>query len=145
MQHSRSVGGVVIGPNGKIALASQHDTSWSFPKGRPKGNEDDAATFKRELQEETGLTQSQFIKHLGTYQRTQLREDGTEDRSTIKTLSMGLYTTTQTSLHPTDPDNPEARWVSPQQVAKLLTHPKDKAFYESVKDQVLEVITGLKP
>jgi hypothetical protein len=32
-------------------------------------------------------------------------------------------------LNPVDKDNPEARWVKKQEVSKLLTHPKDRAFF----------------
>jgi hypothetical protein len=41
-------------------------------------------------------------------------------------------------LKPIDPDNPEARWVDPEQVRELLTHPKDGEFFESIRGQLVE-------
>ena len=40
----------------------------------------------------------------------------------------------ETDLHPTDPDNPEARWVEVDKVAELLTHQKDKDFFLGIID-----------
>jgi hypothetical protein len=47
---------------------------------------------------------------------------------------MFLFRTDETDLHPTDPDNPEARWVEVDKVAELLTHQKDKDFFLGIID-----------
>ena len=47
-----------------------------------------------------------------------------------------LFHTKVMELQPQDPGNPEARWVNPDEVANLLTHPKDKAFYQSIRHQL---------
>ena len=47
----------------------------------------------------------------------------------MKRLTFFLFTTAWDGpLSPPDPDNPEARWVKPSDVAPLLTHPRDKEF-----------------
>jgi hypothetical protein len=46
---------------------------------------------------------------------------------------MFLFRTSEKSLRPVDPDNPEARWVERSKVALLLTHEKDKEFFQGVE------------
>ena len=58
----------------------------------------------------------------------------------LKTINIFLYKTDEMELNPIDPDNPEARWIEPDNVATLLTHPKDKAFFEKILLDVKEVI-----
>jgi hypothetical protein len=59
--------------------------------------------------------------------------DGGDDRSELKVITMFLFRTSEKSLRPVDPDNPEARWVERSKVAPLLTHEKDKEFFQRVE------------
>ncbi len=136
-QKTKSAGGIVIGPHGKILVVSQHGTSWSLPKGHIEEGEDIEAAARREIREESGVSDLTFVKALGSYERYKIGKDGRDDLSELKNITFLLYKTAQTELEPQDGDNPEARWVSPCEVPGLLTHPKDKAFYESVRDQIL--------
>ncbi len=130
MKKTESAGGVVKNKEGRILVISQHGTSWSLPKGHIEQGEDALTASKREIEEESGITDLIFIKELGTYERFKIPKDGEgEDASELKTIHMFLYTTNEKKLKPVDPENPEARWVDPQQVADLLTHPKDKEFF----------------
>jgi 8-oxo-dGTP pyrophosphatase MutT (NUDIX family) len=143
-KHSYSGGGVIIGPNKKVLVVSQHGTSWSLPKGRLEEGEDTKGAALREIEEETGLTKLNFIKELGTYERSLIGINGKPDNRFLKTITIYLYTTQEEELKPIDPDNPEARWIDPDKVAELLTHPKDKEFYLSVLPRVKEFIKLLK-
>ena len=129
MKKTESAGGVVKNKEGKILVVSQRGTSWSLPKGHIEQGEDALQASRREIQEESGITDLTFIKELGKYDRFKIGKDGGEDTSELKTLHMFLYTTNENNLKPTDPDNPEARWMEVEQVAELLTHPKDKEFF----------------
>lgn len=130
MKKTESAGGVVKNKEGKILVISQHGTSWSLPKGHIEEGEDALIASKREIEEESGITDLIFIKELGTYERFKIPKDGKgEDTSELKIIHMFLYTTNENNLKPIDPENPEARWVELQQVANLLTHPKDKEFF----------------
>ena len=129
MKKTESAGGVVKNKEGKILVVNQRGTSWSLPKGHIEQGEDALQASRREIQEESGITDLTFIKELGTYDRFKIGKDGGEDTSELKTLHMFLYTTNENNLKPTDPDNPEARWVEVEEVAQLLTHPKDKEFF----------------
>lgn len=144
MDRIRSVGGVVIGPSKKVIVVSQHGTSWSLIKGTVEQGEDDITTARREFKEEAGITDIKFIKPLGRYERFTIGIDGSDDKSRPKSITMYLCTTSEEVLEPEDPENPEAIWVEPTKVADQLTHRKDKEFYKSVEQEVLEFIKDLE-
>lgn len=133
-------GGVVLNINNQVMVVSQNGNSWSLPKGHVDPGEDVRQAAEREIQEESGVKRLTYIKDLGGYQRHKIGIDGGEDTSELKTINLFLYKTDEMELNPTDPDNPEARWIEPDKVAALLTHPKDKAFFEKILPDVKEVI-----
>lgn len=130
---TKSAGGIVINTDGQVLVVSQHGNSWSLPKGHIEDNEDVLAAAKREIEEESGISELVLLKDLGSYTRYRIGPPGTpEDKSELKTIFLFLFTTTQTHLNPSDPHNPEARWVDIDAVSELLTHPKDKDYFLSV-------------
>lgn len=129
MKKTESAGGIVVNSSGLILVVSQHGTSWSLPKGHIEEGEDPLAAARREIREEAGITQLNYVRELGSYQRYKISATGGEDRTELKTIHMFLFTTTEEALRPVDPDNPEARWVQRTAVADLLTHTEDKAFF----------------
>ncbi|MBP6859202.1 MAG: NUDIX domain-containing protein [Candidatus Magasanikbacteria bacterium] len=136
MKQTKSAGGVVKNTKGKILVVSQHGTSWSLPKGHIEDNENTVEAAKREIKEESGVSELEHIKELGTYQRYKIAKDGTEDLSEFKTITMFLFDTPEENLKPIDPENPVAKWVNKEDVADLLTALKDKEFWLSVKDKL---------
>lgn len=129
-----SAGGIVLNAKGQVLVVNQNGNSWSLPKGHIDEGEDALTAAKREIYEESGISQLTFIKDLGAYSRYKIGLDGNEDQSEWKTMQMFLFTTDEETLKPIDPENPEARWVEKDKVAELLTHPKDKKFYlQSIK------------
>ena len=133
MLRTHTAGGVVINADGKVLVVSQRGTSWSLPKGHIDYGEDALAAAKREIYEESGVSDLQLVRELGSYERHKIGVSGGDDRRELKTITMFLFRTTQNSLDPIDPQNPEARWVPKSEVASLLTHPKDKAFFLSLQ------------
>lgn len=131
-QLTNSAGGVVLNQQGDVLVASQRGTSWSLPKGHIEPGEDELTAARREIAEETGITDLTFVQKLGSYQRSRLHKDGTTGDEELKTITLFLFRTQQKNLAPTDTHNPEARWVPKSEVAALLTHPKDKEFFTSV-------------
>jgi ADP-ribose pyrophosphatase YjhB (NUDIX family) len=123
-----------------VLLVSQHGTSWSLPKGHIEPGEDALAAARREIYEESGVSQLELVGELGSYSRHRIGRDGGEDGSELKTIHLFLFRTSQTALAPVDADNPEARWVEPRRVAEMLTHPKDREYFlsiiESVEDEI---------
>ena len=135
---THSAGGVVLNAKGEVLVVSQHGNSWSLPKGHIDPGEDALAAAKREIYEESGISELIYIGDLGSYERHRIGKSGGDDTSEIKHMRFFLFRTTQTELKPIDPHNPEARWVRPEKVAGMLTHKKDKAFISGIIDVIRE-------
>lgn len=132
MKKTFTGGGVVIGPNNRVIVVNQNGNSWSLPKGHIDPGEDAKMAAVREIQEESGIKQLDYVQDLGSYERFRIGLNGGEEVEELKTITLFLYTTKETNLQPEDPANPEARWVEPDKVSELLTHAKDKEFFNSI-------------
>ena len=133
---TESAGGVVVNKIGRVLLVNQRGSSWSLPKGHIEKGEDAITAARREIEEESGLRRLNLVKDLGSYSRYKIGlGDLKEDTGELKTIHMFLFTTDEKKLRPQDPLCPEARWVYADDVEGLLTHPKDKLFFKSVRGQ----------
>ncbi|MFZ2804255.1 MAG: NUDIX domain-containing protein [Patescibacteria group bacterium] len=130
-----TAGGVVINPQGQVVVVSQKGETWSLPKGRIEEGEDALQAAQREIHEESGITELELVRELGTFERYKI-SPGTDGLRVLKRITIFLFKTKQVELKPIDPDNPEARWVSKEGVAQLLTYPEDKKFFLGVKDLI---------
>ena len=135
MKQTISGGGVVLNKDGHVLVVNQKGTSWSLPKGKVDPGEDLLQAARREIYEESGVSELDYIKELGTYSRNKIGLNGTEDKDELKTITFFLFTTEQMELDPQDSDNPEAIWLKPEDVEAKLTHPKDKEFYKGIMDE----------
>ena len=134
MKKTISAGGVVVNSKGEVCVVSQKGNCWSLPKGHLDEGETAIDAARREINEECGLSDLKLVKHLPSYKRFRIGEGGRgEDRNVLKTIHMYLFTTSEEILQPKDGENPEARWVSKDEVCDILTHPKDKEFFESIR------------
>ena len=127
-----SAGGVVINPDGLIAIVNQKHKSWSLPKGHVEENEEFLEAAKREILEETGITDLTLLKELGIYSRYAMDHENGDNKEELKTMHFFLFSTTQIKLEPSDADNPVALWVKKDEVEDYLTHTEDKKFFRSV-------------
>jgi 8-oxo-dGTP pyrophosphatase MutT (NUDIX family) len=133
MKKTKSAGGVVVNKKtGKILVVNQRGRSWSLPKGHIDGGETSVETAKREISEESGISNLVLVKDFGSYERFKMAKDNSDDKSELEEIQMFLFETEEEFLKPTDKDNPEARWVEKEKVMDLLTHPKDKEFFKKV-------------
>jgi ADP-ribose pyrophosphatase YjhB (NUDIX family) len=136
MKRVTSAGGIVLNKEGKILLVNQKHLSWGFPKGHVEKGETNLEAAKREIYEESGVSELEYIKDFGKYERHKISSDGGDDLSQLKTIFMFLFRTKQQELGPIDPCNPEAKWIDKDNVTSVLTHRKDKEFFISVKDKL---------
>src|SRR5262245_9463451 len=113
MPHTtESAGGVVMNTQKEVVVVNQRHDSWSLPKGHVDEGETPQQTAEREIMEETGITQVSLVRELGAYERYKIAKGGVgEDMTEMKRIHMFLFTTLQQSLKPSDPANPEARWI----------------------------------
>src|SRR3989344_7328696 len=133
-------GGVVIQKkSGRVLIVNQHGNSWSLPKGHGDDGEEALTAAKREIAEESGISVLEYVKTLPPYERYRISLTGGDDVSELKTLQMFLFLTEEETLAPRDPENPEARWVPVKEVSALLTHAKDREFFESIIPEIKKV------
>jgi len=133
---TESAGGVVLNKYGEVLVVNQNGKTWSLPKGHVESQEDHMQAARREIYEESGVSDLNFVKELGVYQRYKVSLSGEDDTAEFKTITMYLFKTAQHDLNPRDRDNPEARWVKKEQVVELLTHYKDKEFFKRIIHQL---------
>ena len=136
MKRTQSAGGVVLNSKGDVLVVNQRGNSWSLPKGHIDPGEDALTAAKREIAEESGVTDLELVKDLGGFQRPRIGLHGGDDVSELKDIRVLLFRTRQHDLRPSDPQNPEARWVSRAEVADLLTHRKDKDFFRGILSEL---------
>jgi 8-oxo-dGTP pyrophosphatase MutT (NUDIX family) len=141
-KRTRSAGGIVLGDNGAIALVrnKRGDGSWLFPKGHLEAEETDEAAARREIQEETGLTNLELIDDLGEYERFRIAQDGKDDPSELKVMKMFLFAAEPHATLTPSMEIEEARWVSFREVSAVLSNPKDITWFASVFERVREAI-----
>jgi diadenosine hexaphosphate hydrolase (ATP-forming) len=132
---TESAGGIVRNPRGEIALVKHDGWFWGFPKGHVDEGEGIEAAARRETAEEVGITELSLVCAFKPYRRA---KGGDEDKpdAEMKTIHMFLFDTTQEQFNLTDPRHDEARWVAPDDVSGMLSNPKDKEFFESIKDSL---------
>ncbi len=137
IKHTKSSGGIVVNKKDQIIVINECSGAiWSLPKGHIETGENELDAAKREIFEESGITDLEVIKNLGDYQRFKLADDGSEDKSELKTIVMFLFKTSEEILKPIDSENLKAKWIEKNEVADLLTHPQDKEFFLRVKQEI---------
>lgn len=129
---THSAGGVVLNMRGDVLVIQQRDGSWSLPKGKIEKGETPRQAAVREITEESGITDLHFVRILKSYSRYALANTGRENMEKLKRITMYLFTTDGLALQPMDPRVKDAKWVSKDEAAQLLTNPKDQEFLVSV-------------
>ncbi len=140
MRTDAAAGGIVIGPEGKVVLVQQHNNSWSFPKGGVEEGETLLEAAERETAEESGLTDLEFVEVLGSYERKSIGLGGVGETDVFgsRTRTFFLFRTKSLELAPTETEGEitDTRWVTLDEASTMLTHPKDKEFFASIRTKV---------
>ena len=136
---TQSAGGIVMNKMKQVLIVDQNGNSWSFPKGHLEKGESALNAAKREIAEEAGITSLALIQELGTYTRFRIGRFGGEDPSEQKQITLFLFTTDEIDPKPQDPHHSRACFVHPGKALELLTHPKDKEFYQKMLPLIREV------
>lgn len=143
MQHeppitSRSAGGVVLGDAGTIALVRERDghAIWVLPKGAVEPGEDDETAARREVCEETGLCDLEYLDDLGTYRRHAVTKDGLEDATQYKEVHMFLFAAPPHAALTPNHEIAAARWVSLPHAIEEIGWPVERAWFTRVFQRI---------
>ncbi len=138
---ARSAGGIVLGNGGTIALVqSRRSKYWTFPKGHVDEGETDEEAARREIMEEAGLVDLEYLGDLGEYQRPRMMPDGQEDYSEVKVIRMFLFAAPIGAVLAPTMEMQDAAWVTVREIADRITIPKDRVWLSSVMPRILEAI-----
>lgn len=142
MHKERCAGGIVLGNSGTIAMVRNRggNGAWLFPKGRIDEGEDDETAARREIAEETGLTNLELIDDLGTYERYAMNADGSDDRRILKEIHMFLFAAVPHAKLMPSLEIEEARWVSLSHIVQEIGNAKDKAWFTTVFERVRHAV-----
>lgn len=139
-RRTRSAGGIVLGDSGTIVLvAQQGQTLWGFPKGHVESGETDEEAARREIEEETGLTDLEYLDDLGSYERYCINADGTYDESEHKEIHLFLFAAPPHAVLAPKEASEEAKWVSLQHLITELGE-KEGAWFSTVFPRVREAV-----
>ncbi len=137
MEQRRSAGGIVIGDKGTLAIVKSRNGNgcFFFPKGHLHTGETDEEAARREITEETGLLDLEYIADLGIYERPSLKYNGV-----TKPIHMYLFATAPRSILIPGSEIATIQWAHYQKMVDLFAHPTDRSWYMGVFNRVREAI-----
>jgi 8-oxo-dGTP pyrophosphatase MutT (NUDIX family) len=130
-------GGVIKNKNGEIAVVCQLDgTFWTLPQGHLDEHENALEGALREIKEETGLTDINFLKPLPSYTRNLTSTGGIDVVDEERSIHLFLFSTSINDLKSQDPDIQQVKWVKKSEVVNVLSHSKDREYFQSIIDLI---------
>lgn len=124
---SQCAAGIVVW-NNRIAVVHQNGNSWSLPKGHRDADESLLDTARREIGEETGVTDLMLVRKLGTYNRYKIARDGGDDTSELKEITVFLFRAQSAVMGSTEIGRSHPVWVPFDTACQLLTNSTDRDF-----------------
>ena len=107
-----------------LLLKSKQHGHWMFPKGRSEVGEDDRATARRELFEETGIEDICLINDAVFIEKWFMSRDGQEIAKDVKYF-LGIVA--DNCVTPQPEEITDYRWVTLPEAQKILTQHPSKA------------------
>lgn len=137
----RSAGGIVLGDGGTVVLVQSRASGfWTFPKGHVDEGETDEEAARREIEEESGLTDLELLDDLGEYERPHIMPDGSDDPDEIKVIHMYLFAAPPHATLMASHEMQDARWVPFRELAEHIAYLKDRVWFSTVAPRVREAI-----
>ena len=142
LKKTKSVGGIVLGDSGTIAMVrhSVSNGAWLFPKGHQEEGETDEETARREIAEEAGVSDLELLDDLGTYERYHINPDGTDDVHEIKQIHMFLFAAPMHAELTPSHEMDGARWVPLAKVIEECGSVADRAWFTTVFDRIRHAV-----
>jgi bis(5'-nucleosidyl)-tetraphosphatase len=113
-----------------LLLRHQHGKHWAFPKGHIEFGEDEETTAVRELLEETGITELQFIQGFRDTSHYSFQRNA---KRILKTVVYYLAETPCFTVALSD-EHSEHRWLGFDDAAALLTYEESKRILRTAED-----------
>jgi ADP-ribose pyrophosphatase YjhB (NUDIX family) len=140
IRESLAAGGVVVRQQGQrvlIALVREGELlDYILPKGSLEAGEDLQEAARREIEEEAGLTQLEFLAELGVQERLNYR------RKAWKVIHYFLYLTRQEDGQPTDPTHGySCEWFSIDNLPSMFW-PEQKRLIEENAERICALVRG---
>lgn len=129
--HTYSAGGLVLSPSQTVLMVQEFGEFWGLPRGHINEGETKLEAAKREIFEESGITDLTKIVDLGSYSRSTFDSDGIPNNAELKHITFFAFTTSQTELNIKDKDITDAGWFSTEEAGKLFINEQDLDFYNS--------------
>lgn len=131
-----SAGGVIVREDGEqvwVALIREQDyTTLVLPKGHVDPGESSEEAARREIEEESGLSDLVAICRLGTRERLSF------DKSAWKRTHYYLFLTDQVDGMPTDPKHPHPPEWHPLDRLPELMWPEQQELIETRRQEILK-------
>lgn len=122
-KYSLSAGAIVLNPQNQVLLVYQVENQyWEFPKGKIEPGEKIEDTFKRELSEETGITQFEIIPGFKETVSYKFKID-----SEIINRQAIYYLIRTSQAVQLSSEHSKYQWVSLEAAKKILKH-KNQRF-----------------
>ena len=133
---TRSAGGLVLNNDNQILMVEEFGYFWGLPRGHVERGEDKIDAAKREIREESGITDLELCFKLGSYTRSTFDKTGKPNNKEMKHLTFYCFRTRETSTHPQDPDITNTGWFGLETARKMLINAEDIVFFETCIDKI---------
>lgn len=117
-----------------FCLVQHQGEHWGFPKGHPDPNETEIETAKRELQEETGISDFKILFDKSFEQKYVFEKDNINYDKTVKYFIGNVF-----DISSNTPDNfqheiSEIKWLPYSETRKLITYENAKILIDEVNE-----------
>ena len=142
VERIRAAGGIVLGDGAVVAMICHKNGTgtWFFPKGRVEPGEDEETTARREIEEETGLTDLEYLDDFGTYERYHMSPAGVNERTEIKEIRMFLFAAKANGNIRPDHEIAAVKWVPISRVAQECGSVRDRAWFATIYERLREAV-----
>jgi 8-oxo-dGTP pyrophosphatase MutT (NUDIX family) len=111
-----------------LLLRHEHGGHWGFAKGRVEPGESDVEAARREIREETGITDIDLVAGVAVRSNYIVRRGGRALRKTVTYFAARVRDRAVQLSH----EHTDARWVVPAEALRILTHAESRRVLEAV-------------
>ena len=131
----------MLGNAGMVAMQRRRDYArFGLPKGKIEEGETDEQAARREIQEEVGLTDLEYIADLGIYKRHPIRPDRTQIVDIMKEIHMFLFMAPSDATLMASREIEEVKWVPLKYLVEEIGSVEEKAWFTTAFPRVREAI-----